>query len=59
MKPKVRKLGLYCEELTLNNKGRRLLQMNYRSGAGTTSPQRKGRRLKSKYPLLTTSKNKL
>jgi hypothetical protein len=31
----------------------------YCSGAGVTLPQRKGRRLRSKYPLLISLKNKL
>jgi hypothetical protein len=43
--------------LTLNNKGRRPLQTYYCSGAGVTLPQRKGRRLRSKYPNFL--KNKL
>jgi hypothetical protein len=45
--------------LTLNNKGRWLLQTYYWSGAGVTLPQRKGRRLRSKYPKPISSKNKL
>jgi hypothetical protein len=45
--------------LTLNNKGRRPLQTHYCSGAGVTLPQRKGRRLRCKYPLKNLFKNKL
>jgi hypothetical protein len=37
---------------TLKNKGRRPLQTCYCSGAGVTLPQRRGRRFRSKYPLL-------
>jgi hypothetical protein len=44
--------------LTMKNKGRQLLQMYYCSGTGVTLPHRKGRRLRSKYPLLISSKNK-
>jgi hypothetical protein len=45
--------------LTLNNKGRRPLQTYCCPGAGVTLPQRKGRRLISKCPVLISWKYKL